>query len=520
MPFDLDSLLPELLLAGTVLLLGLWRLVPALARVHAAWLALVGVGGALAVCWMQWGLASDLTPPTFGGLLLHDALSDVFRFGLIALAALTLLLVLASGLVPRTDAAAFCALIVGATLGLVLLTSARHLLLLIVALELASWPCYLLVAWRRDDPRAGEAALKFALYGSAAVGVLIYGASLLAGHYGTGSLPSLAAAVAVTVQTTSTLPPLVLVGLVFVGVGLAYKLGVVPFHVWVPDALEGATAEVAGFLSVASLAATVGVVARLCFLFAGLDPLVVSVPTDAWQPLVAWLLPALAILAGVTCTYASLAAFWQVNAQRLLAYGTVAHVGFLLMGIAALTPAALAAVLVYLVAYGIATLGAFAVLAFVVRQEGMSADLRDLRGLVRRAPVLTVAFALFVLSLLGLPPLLGFFGKFNLFLALYQAAQAHPAQANWLLGLLVVAAVNTVLGAVYYLGLLRVLILEQRVEDLEGNPPQALTERPAMLAYAGVLAVLVVALLATFEPVVDASRAGAERYAAKVEAEP
>jgi NADH-quinone oxidoreductase subunit N len=510
----LDSLLPELLLVLTIASALLAHRLPDVKFIHAGWLALAGVVLILIVAGSDF--AREETPEArilFGGMLLQDRLTVFFRLFLVACAGLTILLALTSGLVKREDSAIFCTLILGATLGLMLMTQACHLLMLIVALEVASLPGYALVAWQRQDRQAGEAALKYALYGAGATAVMLYGASLLAGHYGTGSLPDLAAGIALTIRASGMLPPIALLGLLFVLVGVAYKLAAVPFHVWCPDAYEGATAEVAGFLSVSSKAAAVAVLARIAFLLAGLDPIAEGVPAEAWNAVTVWLLPSLAIFGAVTCTFGNLAAFWQMNAQRLLAYSAIAHAGFLMMGVAALTRESLSAVLVYLVAFLFANLGAFAVLAFVRRQLG-SSDLRDLRGLVRRSPVMTVTLALFVLSLLGIPPLIGFFAKVDLFLALFHAGQAHPTQAGWLYGLLTVAAVNAILAAVYYLGMLRVLILEQRVEDLEGNPPQALTEPPVAVAYTGVLAVLVVGLIVVADPVVGASQKGADRYAA------
>jgi NADH-quinone oxidoreductase subunit N len=513
MPFNLDSLVPELLLVGAIALVLLLRWLPGGKYLHAGWVALAALVFLLVVAWIQRN--ESLDPATYRGLLFRDQFTGFFRCFLLTCATLTILLTLASGLMKREDSGILCALILAATLGLILMTSACHLLVLVVGIELASLPCYVLVAWHRDDAKAGEAALKYALYGGGAVGVMLYGVSLLVWHYHTGSLIDLTAGIAQTLHTNGSLPLDVLAGLLFLFVGVAYKLAAVPFHFWCPDVFEGATAEVAGFLSVASLAGAVAVLARLSFLLAGLDPIVTKVPAEAWQSVVAWLLPALAFFGALTCTFGNLTAFWQMNAQRLLAYSSIAHAGFLMMGVAALTREALAAVLVYLVGYLVANLGAFAVLAFVSRQPTLSSDLRDLRGLIRRSPVMTVALAIFVLSLLGIPPLIGCFAKVDLFLALARAIEAHPAQAGWLIALLIVAGVNTLLAAVYYLGMLRVLILEQRVEDLEGQEPQAVKEPVGAVAYACVLAVLVAGLIVAVEPVTEASAAGAERYAAR-----
>lgn len=518
MPFDLDTLnavLPELLLVGTILLLLIARLLPGLRRIHAGWLAVVALVGVLTVCRGQW--LGELPGRTlFSGMLIFDRMTVFFRLFLVGFALLSILLVLASKLVPVVDSADYCTLILGATVGMILLTSACHLLLVVLALEMASLPCYALAGWVRDDRKAGEAALKYAIYGAGAAGILLYGTSLLAGYYGTGSLPDLAAAIASTVHVEGSLPAMPLLGLLFILSGLAFKLAVVPFHFWCPDVFEGAAAEVVAFLSVASKAAAIAMLARLAFFLTGLDPLAIGVAPAAWQAMVRWVIPVLVIAAGLTCTFGNLAAYRQFNAQRMLAYSTIGQAGFLLMGVAALTRESLSAVLVYLVAFLFANLGAFAVLAFVRKELG-GVEFRDLRGMIRRAPVMTVTFAFFILSLLGIPPLIGFFAKFNLFWAIYQSAGLHAADGmqGWLYGLLIVAVANTALAAVYYLGILRVMILEQRVEDLEGEAPKAIAEPRRVMLYAGLLTVVVAGLIVFAEPLVAASRAATDRYSLK-----
>lgn len=234
--------------------------------------------------------------------------------------------------------------------------------------------------------------------------------------------------------------------------------------------LDGAP-EWAGFLSVAVPAAVVIALARFA------------------SPL-----PVLAAVAILLTTVGNLTAFREPNGQRLLGFATLGQAGLLAMAVAVRTADGLAAVPVGLVALGVANLGAFGVLAFVRRAVG-STDLRDLRGLIRRAPALAVLLTLFLLSLLGAPPFVGWFAKVQLLGALADATRAHPEQAAWMSALVVAAVVNFVLGAVAYLGLARTLILEQRAEDLEEAEPQAVAEPVAGLAYAGVLVVVAVALI-------------------------
>ena len=193
-----------------------------------------------------------------------------------------------------------------------------------------------------------------------------------------------------------------------------------------------------------------------------------------------WLIPGLAFFAALTATFGNLAAYYQTNLKRLLAYSTIAHAGYMVMALATLTWQGVAAMLFYLVAYLFMNLGAFAIVAFI-RNETGSEDLHDFRGLVRRSPWMVITLCVFLLSLLGIPPLVGFTAKFQVFGALYDASQTYtakgePGLGTLLFGLLIVGGLNTVLSAVYYIKVMKVMIIEGRVEDLEGSEPPALAE--------------------------------------------
>jgi NADH-quinone oxidoreductase subunit N len=206
----------------------------------------------------------------------------------------------------------------------------------------------------------------------------------------------------------------------------------------------------------------------------------------------------------------------QTNLKRLLAYSTIAHAGYMMMGLATLTRRGTEAVLFYLVAYLLMNLGAFAVVAFL-RQETGSEDLEDYRGLVRRSPWMVVTLAFFLLSLLGIPPLVGFAAKFQIFAALWNEGREYyrvgqPGLGATLLGLLVIGGLNSVLSAVYYLKVLKVMIIEQRAEDLEGKEPARLRERVPTVVYAGLLALAVLVLGILWGPLDLVSRTGMERF--------
>src|SRR5204863_912407 len=248
----------------------------------------------------------------------------------------------------------------------------------------------------------------------------LYGISLLAGTFGTGYLPDLAPAFAASMSAAPD--PVLLLGGLFVLIGIAFKLAAVPFHFWCPDVFEGASAEVAGFLSVASKGAALALLARVIMVLGGFDPLVGAVENAHWNTIIGYLVPALAFFAALTATFGNLAAYLQTNLKRLLAYSTIAHAGYMMMGLAVLTREGVAAVLFYLIAYLLMNLGAFAVVAFL-RNETGSEDLSSYRGLVRRSPWMVVTLSVFLLSLLGIPPLVGFAAKFQIFLALFHAGE-------------------------------------------------------------------------------------------------
>jgi NADH-quinone oxidoreductase subunit N len=282
-------------------------------------------------------------------------------------------------------------------------------------------------------------------------------------------------------------------------------------------------------LSVASKGAALALLIRITLVLTGFDRMVTQGPQDAsaWLTVLRYLIPALAVFAALTATFGNLAAYLQNNLKRLLAYSTIAHAGYMMMGVCALTAPRVyepggktvvgaEAVLFYLVAYLFMNLGAFAVVAFVRNQAG-SEDLRDLRGLVRRSPWMVVTLSFFLLSLLGIPPLVGFAAKFQIFSALYHAGLYYYEHREMglcytLIGLLIVGGLNTVLSAVYYVKVLKVMILENRAEDLEGQEPQRLREPAGNVIYAGLVAAAVVLLGLFWGPTADASHKGVERF--------
>jgi NADH-quinone oxidoreductase subunit N len=512
---DTAAFAPELLVCAGIVLLLFVRLFRWFDRNHLGWVTLVLTLGALAMSWGQWaGMAYDprmgaTSLDTFTGLLVFDNFAIFVKMFLFGFAALVVFLSLLTGIPDREDSADFHVLLLGATVGMSIMASANHLLMIFIGIEMASVPSYALAGFLKGRRPSSEAALKYVVYGGGAAGVMLYGMSLLAGTYGTGYLPDVVRFVAAG-ELSST----VLLAVLFILIGVAFKLAAVPFHFWCPDVFEGAPAEVGAFLSVASKGAALALLARITF---GLGGLAGVTDAAAWQKAAPYLVPTLAAFAVLTTTFGNLAAYAQTNLKRLLAYSTIAHAGFMMMGVATLTREGAAAVLFYLVVYLFMNLGAFAVVAFLRNMTG-SEDLADFRGLASRSPLLVVTLGVFLFSLLGIPPLAGFAAKFEIFSALFAAARQYsdagqPGLAWTLYAVVMAAGLNTVISLVYYAKVLKVMALERNLEEVEGTPVR---QMPLPVIHATFLSAVAAALLAIFifwNPLKVASADGVNSFA-------
>ncbi len=509
-PLGIDVLgfLPELILCGAIVLMLLLRLFTALDQWHMSWVALGLTGAALVIAAGQW--ANNPRPfDMFTGLLAYDGFTVFLRLFLLAFTLLVIWLTMLTGIPDREDSADFYCLLLGAVVGMSLMASANHLIMVFIGIEMASLPSYALAGFLKGKRQSGEAALKYVVYGGGASGIMLYGISLLAGKFGTGYLPDLAQVYGQALQEGVSFDPVLVLGTIFILVGISFKLAAVPFHFWCPDVFEGAAAEVAAFLSVASKGAALALLARFV--------LVLAHPAGPVVPgvLLNYLIPILAILAALTATFGNLAAYPQTNLKRLLAYSTIAQAGYMLMGLATLERDGASAVLSYLVVYLFMNLGAFAVVAFLRNLTG-SEDLSDFRGLVRRAPLLVIALGVCLLSLVGIPPLAGFFAKFQIFSALYNAS-LHYGQDTGLgatmLALLVIGGLNSVISLVYYIKVLKVMILEKSVEEAEGRESAPLPVPSGWAVYATLLSLVLVALSVVWNPVLRESNQGTSPFA-------
>ncbi len=463
---DYHAIAPELVLVGTVILLALvdsWKL----ERARAVMPALAGIGLLVALIPLA-TLAGDEAPRVLlGGGYVVDSMALVLKALFIISAYVVVLLstnYMAEGDYWESE---YYTLLLSSVLGMAVMASSRDLIGIFVAFELLSIPSYMLAAWRKGDMRSNEAGLKYYLMGVFATGILLYGMSLA---YGLGGSTNLAVIGERIAELGSSGVPVVALALLFVIVGFGFKVSAVPFHVWAPDTYEGAPTPVTAFLAVSSK--TAGFVALIQVTYFAF-----IVRTDVIEP-------AFFVLSAASMTVGNLIAIRQTNIIRMLAYSGIAQAGFMLapFAVAGSNPeASLQALVTYLVIYAAMNLGAFASIIVIARRT-RSAEMEDLGGLVRYMPGLATVFTLFLASLIGIPPLGGWWAKFGVFASLVNA----DTGLGWALA--VIMAVNTAIAAFYYLNVAKAMWFDELPEGVDTSPMRI----PVSLGFA-----LVVTLVAT-----------------------
>jgi NADH-quinone oxidoreductase subunit N len=467
-------LLPEAaLVVGALLVLGI-DLVGSRRRSLPQRLRRSALVGLLALTAAVYGaFEAGIGGDAFGGVLILDSLTLATRAGVLVLAALTI------ACLPRVvrlpHPAEYVAIILFATSGFTLMAAAQQLLIAFLALELASLSLYVLAGFDKSRPESAEAALKYFLFGGVSAAFLLFGFSLIYGLTGSIELPAIAAQL--RTQPPSTL---MAVALVMILGAFGFKVAAAPFHLWAPDVYQGAPASSAALIASASKLAGFALFLRL--LWGGLGPAAGAATGDDAAP--GWL-SVVAIISAVSLLLGNLAALAQSNVRRLLAYSAIAHAGALLLGILAAGRAGPAPLFYYAATYGLATVGAFAVIA-VVERAGRCHDLTDLAGLHRRSPLLAGCLVIFILSLAGIPPLAGFFGKFVVFAAALKLNGLAGA-AGWL-ALLAIAM--SAVGLYYYLLILKQAVVLAPVTGAESKIRVPIAATGALLLTAALLVVL------------------------------
>ena len=395
---------------------------------------------------ITWRTSTNVTVLGFSQTYVIDGLALFFKEFFFIAAILVLIMAVGFAEELGTGLAEYCGLTLFALAGMMLAASANHFAVLFVALELITVTFYVLVSFQRRRVQSLEAGVKYLILGALSSGFLIYGIALVYGASGSMSFEVIA-------QKSASLAdkPLFLLSLLLIMVGLGFKIAMVPFQMWAPDVYQGAPTPTTAFLAVGSKAAGFVLLLRLL-------QFVVPEVAMHWQKL-------LIVLAGLTILYGNLCAIPQRNLKRLLGYSSIANAGYLLMGVAVMTKTGSAAVLYYLGGYLFTVLAAFTVIAIILQQTDVE-DLTSLAGLNRRSPFLAAAMTLAMVSLAGVPPLAGFFGKFLLVKAVLEQGAANHA-FYWLAG---VAIVGVVISLYYYFGVIRAIYWSQDTTDLSPLP--------------------------------------------------
>jgi NADH-quinone oxidoreductase subunit N len=438
-PGDLFLILPELLvIAAACVVLVLDPVMPSNLKDGLAWLSL----GTLAVCMGL--IASQMGHPAsaFGGVVAIDAYACFWKLLLCFAAGLTVLLSYSYLKEERLYFGEYYAFVLLALCGMMVMVSATELLAIYLGTELMSLSLYVMAGLKRSEPRSLEASAKYFVLGAFSSGILLYGISLLYGATGSTRLPAIADAVA----GQSLDDPLLLFATILLAVGFSFKLAVVPFHMWTPDVYQGAPTSVTAFMAVASKAASFGAFLRV---FAeGLGGL----KTD-WSTI-------FLVLCVATLVLGNVVALVQTNVKRMLAYSSIAHAGYALIGVVAAgrlggsadSAHGIASVLLYLALYTFMTFGAFAIVAMLRKGSIEGEEIEDFTGLAKRQPVAALLMLVFMVSLAGIPPTAGFIGKFYVFMSAVEAGM------TWLA---VLALIFAAVSAYYYLRLVLVMYMRE-----------------------------------------------------------
>ena len=376
----------------------------------------------------------------FFGVFITDAFAQFAK--LLILLGASLAILLSVGYLEREKAGRFeyPVLILFATLGMLLMVSANDLLMLYMGLEMQSLALYVIASIRRDTLRSTEAGIKYFVLGALSSGMLLYGCSMIYGFTGSTSFEGLALAVSATETPSVGL----VVGLVFLITGLAFKVSAVPFHMWTPDVYEGAPTPVTALFAVAPKVAAIALFLRVMT-----DPF--GDLLGSWQQVIVFVSIASMIVG-------ALAAIMQTNIKRLMAYSSIGHMGYALVGIAAGTEAGAIGVLIYLATYIFMNVGTFACILAMRRDGRLVENLSDLSGLSKTHPMMALALLVFMFSMAGIPPLAGFFGKWYVFMAAVEAG---------LIALAVIGVLASVVGAFYYLRIVKLMYFDDATEPLD-----------------------------------------------------
>jgi NADH-quinone oxidoreductase subunit N len=474
---NIPIILPELIVAFAGVVVMIYDSYFPRQRTVSGAIALLGLAASGVVLATLW--SGDQPATAWNGMIAHDNLRLSFSFVFLFVSAMTVLISTVWVERENVPAGEYHALLLFATFGMMMMSAGNDLVVIFLGLETLSIATYVMAGLRKSDLKSNESAMKYFILGSFASAFLLYGMALIYGATGSTGLTEIATKIA-----NPNFPALLLVGAAMMIVGFGFKIAMAPFHVWTPDVYEGAPTPVTGFMAAGPKAAAFASFLRVFVL--GL-PLVAGVQSSVYLHQT-WI-TAIAVLAMVTIVVGNVAAIMQDNVKRMLAYSSIAHAGYALVGFVGAGMAktaqardeAIAAVAFYLLTYAVTNLGAFAIVTLLAQKNDRRTEFEDYNGIGFKSPVLAFSLSLFMLSLLGLPLTAGFMGKVLVFRPALEAG-------NTLITILVVVAVvNTAISAYYYLRLIVVMFFKERTTQwLEPRMPASMTAA-LILTVVGVL---------------------------------
>ena len=457
MTINWQLLMPELIIVLTFIIVAIFDLFNSIQKTFTAWLTIVGCAIALyvSVDMLQVGMEGT----EFSNMLQVDKYS--LFFNVIFLVSTILVVLISMNYLGGTDRrqGEYYLLILLATLGMMLMASGNELIVVFLGLELMSLSLYVLAGYFQRSMASSEAGMKYLLLGAFASGFFLYGIALIYGGAGTTSIPKIATAI-----TENARSPLLLSGMFLLVVGFGFKVALVPFHQWAPDVYEGAPTSIAAFISAGPKAAGFAAFLRI-FL-------------EALQNIQSEWIVVVTILAALTMTVGNLVAIAQRNIKRMLAYSSIAHAGYVLVGLAAANKDGISSAMFYLLVYCIMNIGAFGAVILARTEDGESLMISDYAGLGFKKPLLALFMTLMLLSLAGFPPTAGFVGKFYIFRSAVESGQI------WLV---IIGAINTAISAFYYLRVVVAMYMREPEAELEFQPYPRLLIVALTLAAIGVV---------------------------------
>mgnify|MGYP003968630965 CR=1 FL=1 len=453
---DILPALPEMLLACVALLLVLVAAYGGEGAANAKRVCSIALVAIVIAAVMLWQ-GNDIQTTAFSGMFSADSFSSYMKL-LVLMGAFAALYMSISPLEQDDiNKPEFSLLVLLAVVGMMLMISANDLMSLYMAVELQSLPLYVVAAMRTNSLRSSEAGLKYFLLGALSSGMLLYGASLVYGFAGTTSFDGISAAVA-----TGALPVVFVIGMVFMICGIAFKISAAPFHMWTPDVYEGSPTPVTALFAIAPKVAAMALMMRLTYGAFG------SIAVEWSQVLIALSIASMVI--------GAFGAIMQTDIKRMMAYSSIAHMGYALAGLAAGSHAGVLGVMIYMTGYIFMGAGTFAII-LMMRREGKAASrIEDLRGLSKTHPLFAIGLLVMMFSMAGIPPLAGFFGKWYVFLAAVNAG---------LIPLAVIGVVMSVVGAFYYLRIIRMMYFEESDNPLDSELP--MSNRLVLIVSLGVI---------------------------------